>query len=249
MAYIIDSSRCVGCGACAYECLFGVPKPVDEEKTKYHIDRDACVGCGQCAAVCPNDAIIADSMQRRIRKVTINKEKCIGCSLCSRVCKASAPHGELKTPFEIDQKKCFQCGLCVQKCPKQAIDAEYEELPKPKGGFSMYKLYCRIFQAVMKIANYFLGYRMPEYIEGPGAIKKLPQMLKDKGAGKVLVVTDNGLMKLGLPEGLLKALDQEGIAYALYSGVSPNPTSDNVEDGFKIYRENSCQAIVAMGCG
>lgn len=113
----------------------------------------------------------------------------------------------------------------------------------------MYKLYCRIFQAVMKIANYFLGYRMPEYIEGPGAIKQLPKMLKEKGAGKVLVVTDNGLMKLGLPEGLLNALTEEGIEYALYADVSPNPTSDNVEAGFQIYRENGCQALVAMGGG
>ena len=101
----------------------------------------------------------------------------------------------------------------------------------------------------MKVANYFLGYRMPEYIEGAGAIKKLPQMLKEKGAGKVLVVTDNGLMKLGLPEGMLAAFDEAGIEYALYSDVSPNPTSDNVEAGFKTYQENNCQAIVAMGGG
>ena len=249
MAYIIDPTRCVGCGACAYECLFGVPKPVDAEKSKYTIDREKCVGCGQCAVICPNDAIVADAVQRLIKKVTIDKEKCIGCSLCRRACKSGAPTGVMKEPFEIDQKKCFRCGLCAQKCPKKAIVVEYEEPKSTKGGFSMYKLYCRIFQAVMKIANYFLGYRMPEYIEGPGSIKKLPQMLKDKGAGKVLVVTDNGLMKLGLPEGLFTALKEEGVEYALYSDVNPNPTSDNVEAGFKIYKDEGCQAIVAMGGG
>ena len=249
MGYIIDSSRCVGCGACAYECLFGIPKPVDEEKSRYHIDREECIGCGQCSRVCPVNAIVKDPKQPVIRKVTIKKELCIGCSLCSRVCKAGAPQGELKAPFEIDQKKCFRCGLCAEKCPKKAIAVEYEEPKKARGGITMYKLYCRIFQAVMKVANYFLGYRMPAYIEGPDSIQKLPQMLKDKGAGKVLVVTDNGLMKLGLPEKLLEALEKEGIEYALYSDVSPNPTSDNVEAGFQIYRENGCQALVAMGGG
>jgi len=239
----------VGCGACAYECLFGVPKPVDEEKSKYHIDRDQCTGCGQCLAICPNHAIIRDDRQRTIHRVVIDQEKCIGCSACRRVCRAAAPQGVLKSPFEINQDKCFRCGLCAAKCPKKAINVEYEDREEKAGGISMYKIYCRIFQAVMKIANYFLGYRMPEYIEGPDSVKKLPRMLREKGAGKVLVVTDNGLMKLGLPERLLDALKEEGIEYALYSDVSPNPTSDNVEEGFRIYRENNCQALVAMGGG
>lgn len=249
MAYVIDSTRCVGCGACAYECLFNVPQPVDEQKTKYTIDPDRCVGCGQCESICPNGAVFAGPGQKKVRKVTIDPEKCIGCSLCRRACKTGAPQGQMKSPFTIDQKKCFQCGLCVQKCPKKAMIVEYEETKEKKGGFTMYRLYCRIFQAVMKVANYFLGYRMPEYIEGPGSVKDLPKMLKEKGAGKVLVVTDNGLMKLGLPEGMLSALKEGGIEYALYSDVQPNPTSDNVEEGFKIYRENGCQAIVAMGGG
>ena len=249
MAYIIDSSRCLGCGACAYECLFNVPRPADDEKNKYIIDRTECKGCGQCEAVCPAGAVYPDLTQRKIRHVEIDKEKCVGCSLCLKNCVAKAPFGEIKEPFEIDQKKCFKCGVCVLICPKKAISVEYENIVEKKEGISVYTIYCKIFQAVMKVANYFLGYRMPEYIEGPGSIKELPKMLKEKGAGKVLVVTDNGLMKLGLPEALLNALTDEGVEYALYSDVSPNPTSDNVEEGFKIYRENGCQALVAMGGG
>jgi len=251
MAYVIDRNRCVGCGACAYECLFGVPQPVDDAKSRYDIDPEKCVGCGQCMAVCPNDAIFLEFGQKRIINVTIDKEKCIGCSMCSRVCLAKAPHGELRSPFEIDRQKCFCCGQCATKCPKNAIIVEYSEETEElsKGAGVMSKIYCRTFQAVMKVANYFLGYRMPEYIEGPGVVKELPAMLKEKGAGKVLVVTDDGLMKLGLPEGLLKELEENGVEYALYSDVQPNPTSDNVEEGFRIYREKGCQAIVAMGGG
>ena len=52
----------------------------------------------------------------------------------------------------------------------------------------------------MKVANYFLGYRMPEYIEGPGSIRRLPEFMREKGAKKVLVVTDANLLKLGLLE-------------------------------------------------
>ena len=113
----------------------------------------------------------------------------------------------------------------------------------------MNKLFCRSFQAVMKLGNYFMGYRMPEYLSGPGSIQKLPEFMLKKGAKKALVVTDKGLMNLGLPNGLLKALEENNIEYVLFSEVKPNPTSSDVEAGYKLYAENNCQCIVAFGGG
>ena len=101
----------------------------------------------------------------------------------------------------------------------------------------------------MKIGNYFMGYRMPEYIEGAGCVVKLPEQIKEKGLKKVLFVSDPGLMKIGLPKRLLDALDAAGVEYAMYTDVQPNPTSDNVEAGFKVYRDNNCEGIIAMGGG
>lgn len=122
MAFKIDKNKCVGCGACAFTCLFGVISAVDEQATLYAIDEQKCVECGQCAHLCPNDAIGAPEGYRPIRKVTIVPEKCIGCSLCSRVCKAGAPTGKIKEPFTIDQNKCFRCGVCATHCKKEAIE-------------------------------------------------------------------------------------------------------------------------------
>ena len=34
-------------------------------------------------------------------------------------------------------------------------------------------IWCRTFQAVLKVGNYFMGYRMPHYLEGPGKIAEL----------------------------------------------------------------------------
>ena len=55
-------------------------------------------------------------------------------------------------------------------------------------------LWCRTFQSVLKIGNYFMGYRMPKYLEGPGTVRRLGAFLKEKGIDDVLVVTDSGLM-------------------------------------------------------
>jgi len=117
------------------------------------------------------------------------------------------------------------------------------------GELQMNKLFYRSFQAVMKLGNYFMGYRMPEYLSGPGSIQKLPEFMLKKGAKKALVVTDKGLMRLGLPNGLLKALEENNIEYIVFSDVKPNPTSSDVEAGYKLYAENNCQCIVAFGGG
>ena len=110
-------------------------------------------------------------------------------------------------------------------------------------------LWCRTFQAVLKIGNYFMGYRMPKYMEGPGKVTELGAFLKEKKINDVLVVTDRGLMKLGLLQPMLDALEQAGIRCSCFSELGPNPTSDDVENGVKLYRENGGKAVVAFGGG
>ena len=108
---------------------------------------------------------------------------------------------------------------------------------------------CRAFQAVFKIADYAVPYRLPEYRSGPGSILKLPEFMKEKNVNDVLIVTDRGLMQLGLPVPMMEALEKAGIRYACFTDLGSNPTIDDVEKGFVIYQENHCRAIVAFGGG
>ena len=108
---------------------------------------------------------------------------------------------------------------------------------------------CRTFQSVMRIANYFLGYRMPEYQEGPGKVRELGAFLNELGINDVMVVTDGILMKLGLPDAMLDSLTQAGVRYTYFCELGSNPTMDDVERGFALYRENGCKAVVAFGGG
>ena len=113
----------------------------------------------------------------------------------------------------------------------------------------LYKAYCRIFQAVLKAGNYFMGYRMPDYIEGPGCIKRMPELLKKDNVNNILLVTGPNITKRGLNRGLMEALDEAGISYTLFNHIGANPTSDMVEEGVKLYHEKGCQAIIAFGGG
>lgn len=101
----------------------------------------------------------------------------------------------------------------------------------------------------MKIGNYFMGYRTPETIEGPGSLKKLPIDLKNRNVNDVLVVTDNKLLGFGLLDSFFEEMKKESINYVVFSNIQPNPTDINVEDGYKVFKENNLKAIVAIGGG
>ncbi len=109
--------------------------------------------------------------------------------------------------------------------------------------------YCRTFQAVLKIGNYFMGYRMPTYWEGPGKIKELGSILKGKGINDILVVTGTGMVRRGQVQPMLDGFEANGIRYVVQTFDHPDPTSDDVELGFKTYQDNKCKAIVALGGG
>ena len=108
---------------------------------------------------------------------------------------------------------------------------------------------CRIYQGVFKLANYVVPYRMPEYLEGPGSIGKLPSFLKEKGLNDVLFITGTGMLRRGQADPMLKAMNEEGIRYTTLGFDRPDPTCDDVEKGWRTYEENGCKVIVAMGGG
>ena len=113
----------------------------------------------------------------------------------------------------------------------------------------MGKFCCRFYQKVMKIGMYFLPYRKPVMIKGDNALNEIPAIFKNKNIEKVLIVTDNGIVKLGLHNNLLNILKTQNINYILYDKTVPNPTIDNIEEGYKLYKENKCEGIIALGGG
>ena len=97
-------------------------------------------------------------------------------------------------------------------------------------------------QYTFKGAFYALPFREPTMIKGEGASLKLADLLKKKRVNNILFVTDPTLMKIGLAEPILKALEEGGVRYSLFYDIEQNPTNENVEDGYAVYAANGCQA-------
>ena len=112
-----------------------------------------------------------------------------------------------------------------------------------------WQLFCRIFQYVIFYAEKLFDWSPPKLLEGPDSLLKLPKFLKDKGYKKPLIVTGPCITKLKLCEPFLKKLQAEGLGYAYFDDVQPNPIIKNIEDARKMYLENQCDMIVSIGGG
>lgn len=111
------------------------------------------------------------------------------------------------------------------------------------------KLWCRTFQTVMKYAGAVLPWREPEILDLNGGTRGLGAFVKTKGYKKVFVVTGPNVYKRGLADELIKGLEENGVPYALFNRVVNNPTIDNIEEAFALYRSEGCDAIIALGGG
>ena len=114
---------------------------------------------------------------------------------------------------------------------------------------SIKHMYYRLYQGVFRVAVNFLDWTPPKIISGPGSVKKLPQVIKEKGLSKMMIVTDKGLTGLNLLDGLYEGLKADGIDYVVYDKTQPNPSIDNIEEVRKLYLDNGCQGFIAFGGG
>ena len=108
------------------------------------------------------------------------------------------------------------------------------------------KIYCRAFQKAFHIAIPFLPYRKPKIA---GSVKELPEIIMRHKCTHVLIITDGGIMKLGLTRRLEKALKEAGIPYTIYDKTVANPTTVNVREALELYHKEGCDAIIGFGGG
>ena len=89
----------------------------------------------------------------------------------------------------------------------------------------------------------------PTLFSGPGSSLELCEAIAQMGMHRILIVTDAMLVEIGLLKDIEKALTKQGVRYAIFDGVQPDPTIEQIESGLKAYHRERCQAILAVGGG
>ncbi len=89
----------------------------------------------------------------------------------------------------------------------------------------------------------------PEIIFGVEARKLAGRYAMQYGASKALIVTDKEVIEAGWLQDVIESLDEVGIAYQVFSNVTPNPRATEVMEGAEIFNREGCDIIISVGGG
>jgi len=88
---------------------------------------------------------------------------------------------------------------------------------------------------------------------GCGAIQKINDIAKfyaEQGINKIIVMSGKNAYKAtGAWDVVEKALNENGIEYINYDKVTPNPTTDAIDEATKLARDFGAKAVIAIGGG
>lgn len=108
------------------------------------------------------------------------------------------------------------------------------------------KFYCRFYQQIMRMVMPFLPYRKPRLLNDAEDVSKLFVSCKVR---KILLVCSKAVRDNGLTKDLEENLNKNHVDFVVFDEVISNPTISNIEAGLKVYNNNNCDAVVAVGGG
>ena len=79
---------------------------------------------------------------------------------------------------------------------------------------------------------------------GAGAIKEIANEAKARAFKKAFVCSDPDLIKFGVTSKVTDVLDEEGLAYEIYSDIKANPTIQNVQHGVEAFKASKAIGII-----
>lgn len=89
----------------------------------------------------------------------------------------------------------------------------------------------------------------PEFVFGVGSRHLAGNYAKNLGGRKILVVSDPGVVAAGWTKDVTDSLEEAGLPFALFTGVTSNPKVDEIMAGVALYRAEECNALIAVGGG
>jgi len=84
---------------------------------------------------------------------------------------------------------------------------------------------------------------------GAGRVSELPAACAEAGIHNPLLVTDRGLARLPVTDTVLDIMEEAGLGQCTFSEVDPNPISENLEAGVRVFLHGDFDGVIAMGGG
>ena len=114
---------------------------------------------------------------------------------------------------------------------------------------ALQRLYCRAFQAGLSLTARCLPWRAPQRVSGSGAVRRVPALLREAGAGRPLLVTGPRLFAADIIAPVRAALAAADMPYEIFHAVESDPTDTTVEAVRAAYLAGGCDSLLAIGGG
>ncbi len=101
----------------------------------------------------------------------------------------------------------------------------------------------------MNLLNSF-SFELPtKIVYGVGVTKRLVDVIKDEKWKRLVLVSDEGVVRSGLLQQVYDLLEAHQLKWTLFDRVEPNPKDYNVQEGTEMARQFGADALVAIGGG
>ncbi len=93
-------------------------------------------------------------------------------------------------------------------------------------------------------------FRTPQRIlYGIGCYKKIAELIKEMKKEKVLLVTGKKVIETSYVKEIINSIESMNVKIEIFNEIPKEPEMDFVYNGLKIYEENNCELIIAIGGG
>lgn len=94
------------------------------------------------------------------------------------------------------------------------------------------------------------SFALPTQIEfGVGMLEKTGRIALDRGAHRVLLVADRGIVSTGIPDRVRESLEKEGLTVTSFQKIVANPRIEDCEEGARLAQDRKIDFVVAVGGG
>lgn len=99
------------------------------------------------------------------------------------------------------------------------------------------------------IPKYFEFQNPTKILAGEDALLSLNNELRMAGIERPLIITDKGIIKFGLFRKVKEAVQDNKLTSLVFDGVPPDSSLEVVKQASKMFRENNCDGLIAIGGG
>ncbi len=92
-------------------------------------------------------------------------------------------------------------------------------------------------------------FKLTRYKFGLKAAREIGYDMKSLGGSRVLLVTDKGVAKAGLPNKVSSYLKEQGLDVEVWDGVEPEPSARSIEAGIEWAEDKGFDSFISVGGG